>query len=73
VLAQLTAILAQRQISLDAVIQHEAEGDEATPHTDLIVLTHAAQEGVMNEAIDAMQALDVVVQPVVRLRREVFA
>ncbi len=73
VLAQLTAILAQRHISLDAVIQREAEGDEATPHTDLIVLTHAAREGLMNQAIDAMQALDVVVQPVVRLRREVFA
>ena len=73
VLAQLTAILAQRHISLDAVIQREAQGDEATPHTDLIVLTHAAREGVMNQAIAAMQALDVVVQPVVRLRREVFA
>jgi homoserine dehydrogenase len=73
VLAQLTAILAQRHISLDAVIQREAQGDEATPHTDLIVLTHAAREGVMNQAISAMQALDVVVQPVVRLRREVFA
>jgi homoserine dehydrogenase len=73
VLAKLTAILAQRHISLDAVIQREAEGDEATPHTDLIVLTHAAREGLMNQAIDAMQALDVVVQPVVRLRREVFA
>ena len=74
VLAKLTGILAEQNISIDAVIQREAdevsgEGNQ----TDLIILTHDTKEGSMNQALAAMQALPTVLAPIVKLRKEELA
>ena len=68
VLARLTGILAQAAISIDAVLQRPA--GEVQNQTDLIILTHACVESAMNLAIEQMHALDTVLAPVVRIRKE---
>ncbi|OGS94051.1 MAG: homoserine dehydrogenase [Gallionellales bacterium RIFCSPLOWO2_02_FULL_57_47] len=68
VLADITRILADEQISIDAVIQKEpAEGED---QTDLIMLTHQTREKRINAAIARMEALPIVAGKVTRLRLE---
>lgn len=68
VLSSITTILAEHDISIDAVLQREsAEGEK---QTDLIILTHDTVEGAMNAALAKMQALPTVLAPIVRLRKE---
>ena len=68
VLARITGILADNDISIDAVLQREsAEGEN---QTDLIILTHDTVEGRMKAALAAMQALPTVLAPIVRIRKE---
>jgi len=68
VLADITRILADEQISIDAMIQKEpAEGEE---QTDLILLTHQTREKRINAAIAKIEKLDVVAGKVTRLRLE---
>ena len=82
VLAKVTGILAEANISIDAVLQREADqvggevGEGATttvPQTDLIILTHDCQEAKMNAALAQMQALPTVLQSIVRIRKEELA
>ncbi len=68
VLARITGILAEKDISIDAVLQRESAEGEA--QTDLIILTHDTFEGRMNEALAQMQALPTVLAPIVRIRKE---
>jgi len=68
VLADITRILADEQISIDAVIQKEP--DEGEDQTDLIMLTHQTREKRINAAIAKMEALPVVAGKVTRLRLE---
>jgi homoserine dehydrogenase len=68
VLAQVTGILAQSGISIEAVLQRAA--DDGEHQTDLIILTHDCVEARMNEAMSKMQALDTVLAPIIRLRKE---
>ncbi|MBK7263031.1 MAG: homoserine dehydrogenase [Rubrivivax sp.] len=68
VLARITGILAEHDISIDAVLQREsAEGEN---QTDLIILTHDTVEGRMKAALAQMQALPTVLAPIVRIRKE---
>jgi len=68
VLARITGILADNDISIDAVLQREsAEGEK---QTDLIILTHDTVEGRMTKALAQMQALPTVLAPIVRIRKE---
>ena len=68
VLADITRILADEQISIDAMLQKEpGEGEE---QTDLIMLTHLTREKRINAAISKMEALAVVTGKVTRLRLE---
>jgi homoserine dehydrogenase len=68
VLADITRILADQQISIDAMIQREpGEGEE---QTDIIMLTHLTREKNVNAAIVKMEALPVVKRKVIRLRLE---
>ena len=68
VLARITGILAESDISIDAVLQREsAEGEK---QTDLIILTHDTVEGRMKKALEQMQALPTVLAPIVRIRKE---
>ena len=68
VLARITAILAESDISIDALLQRESAEGEA--QTDVIILTHDTVEGRMNKAIAQMQALPTVLAPIVRIRKE---
>ena len=68
VLADLTRILAERGISIDAMLQKEpAEGET---HTDIIMLTHQTQEKNVTAAIEKMEALNSVVGTVTKIRLE---
>jgi homoserine dehydrogenase len=75
VLAQVTGILANAGISIDAVLQREADevAGEGAAQTDLIILTHDTREGTMNAAIEQMQALATVLAPIARIRKEELA
>ena len=68
VLADLTRILADAGISIDALIQREA--GEGEHQTDVIVLTHDTVEARMDAAIARMQALPSVLATIVRIRKE---
>lgn len=72
VLAQVAALLADAGISIDALLQRQAEGDDAA-HKDVIILTHQACEGDMAAALQRLQALPAVHGPIVRIRKEDLA
>jgi homoserine dehydrogenase len=81
VLAKVTGILAEADISIDAVLQREADeikteaadGKALVPQTDLIILTHDCMEAHMNAAMAKMQALSAVLEPITRIRKEELA
>ncbi len=75
VLAKVTGILAGQNISIDALLQREADevGGVGSTQTDLIILTHDTLEGTMNMAIAQMQALPTVLEPIKRIRKEELA
>ena len=67
VLADVTRILGEANISIEAILQKEPVGDaEAT----IIMLTHHVKEGVMNKAISDIEALDTITGEVTRIRLE---
>jgi homoserine dehydrogenase len=72
VLAQVTGLLAGSGISIDAVLQREADevSGEGGTSTDLIILTHSTREGTMNDALAQLQKLPTVLAPIVRIRKE---
>lgn len=72
VLAKVTSLLAEAGVSIDAVLQREADevGGEGSTQTDLIILTHATREGTMDAVIAQMQALPTVLAPITRIRKE---
>ena len=68
VLADITRILADSGISIDAMVQKEpSEGEE---QVDIIMLTHLAVEKSVNAAIAIIEKLPVVVGKVTRIRME---
>jgi homoserine dehydrogenase len=68
VLADITRILADRDISIDAMIQKEpSEGED---QTNIILLTHQSIERQVSAAIDQIEALPTVRGKVVRIRME---
>ena len=71
VLARITGILAERGISIDALLQRESAEGEA--QTDVIILTHDTVEGRMRAAQAKMQALPTVLAPIVSIRKEELA
>ena len=68
VLAEVTRILADASISIDAMLQKEA--GEGETQTDLIILTHETKEKQVNAAIAAIEALPTVAGQVHRIRLE---
>lgn len=68
VLADLTRILADAGISIDAMLQKEPAEGEA--EADIILLTHQTQEKNVDAAIKRMEALDSVSGSVTRIRLE---
>ena len=68
VLADITRILADRSVSIDAMVQKEpSEGEE---QVDIIMLTHETREKQINAAIAAIENLAVVTGKVTRIRLE---
>ena len=71
VLADITRILADSNISIDAMVQKEpAEGEE---QVTIILLTHITVEKNINAAIAKIEALDTVAGQVMRIRLEELA
>jgi homoserine dehydrogenase len=72
VLAKLTGLLAQAGISIDAILQREADqvSQAGENQTDVIILTHDTREGTLNDVLAQMQALPTVMAPIVRIRKE---
>lgn len=72
VLAKVTGLLAEAGVSIDAVLQREADevGGEGSTQTDLIILTHDTREGTMDAVIAQMQALPTVLASITRIRKE---
>lgn len=68
VLADVTRILADQDISIEAILQKEAPEDEMD--IPVIILTHRVKEGRMNEAIARIEALPAIKRPVARIRVE---
>ena len=68
VLADITRILADQHISIDAMIQREP--DEGEEQTDIIMLTHKTREKNIDAAIGKIEGLSVVKGVVTRLRLE---
>jgi homoserine dehydrogenase len=68
VLADVTRILADNAISIDAMVQKEpSEGDD---QVDIIMLTHLTVEKNVNAAIAKIETLPVVIGKVTRIRME---
>ncbi|MDO9449779.1 MAG: homoserine dehydrogenase, partial [Rugosibacter sp.] len=70
-LADITRILADQAISIDAMIQREPNEGEA--QTDIIILTHVTVEKNIDAAIAKIEALPVVKKKVIRLRMEALS
>jgi len=68
VLADITRVLADASISIEAMVQREpAEGEQ---QVDIIMLTHQAREKHVNAAMAKIEALQVVTGKVTRIRLE---
>jgi homoserine dehydrogenase len=68
VLADITRILADQSISIDAMVQKEpSEGEE---QVDIIMLTHLTLEKNINDAIKRIESLPVISGKVTRIRLE---
>ncbi|MDQ5769835.1 homoserine dehydrogenase [Thiothrix subterranea] len=68
VLADVTRILGDRQISIEAFIQKEPTS--GVDKVDIIMLTQRVREGNMNAALAAIEALDTICSSVTRIRVE---
>jgi len=68
VLADITRILADQEISIDAMIQKEP--DEGQEQVDIIILTHETVEKNINQAIAKIEGLSTIPGKVTRLRLE---
>jgi homoserine dehydrogenase len=68
VLANVTKILGDRDISIDAMMQKEpAEGED---QADIVILTHITVEKNMDQAIAAIEALPAIAGKLTRIRME---
>lgn len=68
VLADITRILSDHEISIESILQKEA--DEDAGKATIILLTHLVREGNMNDAINDIESLDAVMEPAARIRLE---
>jgi homoserine dehydrogenase len=68
VLADITRVLADHNISIDAMVQKEP--DEGQEQVDIIMLTHLAVEKRVDSALAKIEALPVVLGKVARIRLE---
>ncbi|WP_121216323.1 ACT domain-containing protein, partial [Pseudomonas aeruginosa] len=67
-LAQVATILSERGINIESIMQKEAEEQDGL--VPMILVTHRVIEQRINDAIAALEALEGVSGPVVRIRVE---
>ena len=65
VLAEVTRVLAQHQISIASVIQHEAPDEAEGERVQLVIMTHTAATGPFRAAAADMERLSCVAAPAV--------
>ncbi|WP_175752789.1 ACT domain-containing protein, partial [Burkholderia anthina] len=71
VLADITRILAESGISIDALLQKESDQvDGGSDETDIILITHVTVERNVNAAIASIEALPTIRSKVTKLRME---
>ncbi|WP_024929936.1 homoserine dehydrogenase [Methylophilus sp. OH31] len=71
VMADITKVLADLQISIDAMLQKEpAEGES---EADIVILTHTTQEKIMDAAIANIEALSAIAAGVTKIRMEALS
>lgn len=72
VLADVTRILSDSGISIEAIIQKEPKetGLEQDRTATIIMLTHTVVEGSMNQALSKIEALNAIKGPAMRIRME---
>lgn len=68
VLAELTRILGEREISIEAILQQEPAADERS--VPVVLLTKPVRERLLLEAVLRIGRLNSVIGPVTRIRRE---
>lgn len=68
VLADITRILGERKISIEAVLQPQPE--EGTKDASIVILTAPVRESHVDEAITAIESLDALTVPLTRIRVE---
>jgi len=68
VLAGVTKILADKNISIDAMLQKEPDDNET--EADIVILTHITQEKNMDAGIAEIEALPAIVGKLVKIRME---
>ncbi len=71
VLADVTRILAEQGISIEAMLQREPPQGEQ--QVDVVILTHRTVESALTAALERIEALDSIAGPVVRIRMEALA
>ena len=71
VLADVTRILADQGMSIEAMLQREPEAGE--DEVDVVILTHRTVESAMLAALARIEALESIAGPVVRIRMEALA
>lgn len=68
VMAAVTKILADQQISIDAILQKEPQ--EGEHEANIVILTHVTRESIMDAAIVSIEALPAIAGAVTKLRME---
>ena len=71
VMADVTKILADLQISIDAMLQKEPADGEV--EADIVILTHTTQEKTMDAAIANIEALPAIAGSVIKIRMETLS
>lgn len=68
VLGDIASVLAQHEVSIASVIQHEPDGDSEGSLVPLVIMTHTATEGGVRQAVEQIELGESVKQGSVRMR-----
>ena len=68
VMARITSILGEQQLSIASIIQHEPDPSSSDATVQLVIMTHEAPEGGARAAVERISQLQCVSGPAVRLR-----
>ena len=67
VLADITRILSDKGISIEAMYQKDVDDNEPVP---VVLMTHRIRESAMREALEQIAALEAVLDDIMRIRVE---